>query len=913
MPERNIDVRVRLKGADTFKRGMNQVEQSMSWLDVTKGIMGSRIIQRGFEELARALNTSIDDSVKFESAMAGLQKTASLSDTALANMGEQIKALAENVPVSAIEIAELADTFAHLGLQKDQILPFTQVMIALGEATDMTAEQAGTALAQLANVMGTATSDYERLGSTIFELGRSSATTESAIVEMGSTMAGAAALVGMSEADVLAFAAALSSVGVEASSGATSIQKLATRFELLTTTGSKDLENFASVAGMTASQFTEAWSEDPAAVISAFISGLGRLGESGGSAIKVLNDLGIKEVRLTRNISGLAAAGDLLDRSLNNSRKAWEDNTALAEATGIAYGTAASRLQMAQNAIQNAQITIGDGLKGTKVAVKELEASAAKGLRDSITDNSLPKQLDEINQKYDEVGNGLSNAQAQAHNLIGMLNELGDPAQLDSDGLEQYEATLNALNQVFPGIISLYDSSSKSIKGGTEALAGYVDEQYNLVNSANEVERSAEALEAYKAKAEQLTQLQAQQALALAELQAAQEAYDKFASEGGHSDDELYLGEQAERLENAKAAYAAIAKATKESEEYLDEYAYVAESAISASDNLANAMDGVGSAASAQGAGVDELERKLTTFETEAEQILLDFNSALEVANKQLTKVFKEPFGGMAKTEARDTSSVIESLNKQQEYAENYVKWLEKAKELGASDELLSQLSDGSEGSASVLKGIVEDNGKNIDELNEKYASVQAAKDTMAAAMADASTQATTRMAEVEDAVNKMVSAADQSGTASSNASSTIQGLISGIDSKIGSLKLKVAEVNRLTAQLDGGGGGGGGGGSHAAGLSYVPFDGYLAQLHRGEMVLTALEAKAYRAEQFANYSMVPRIQQMSTVNNNQRTERNVTNNFRFGEVTVRKESDIDHLSRELYALTRREQRMKGA
>lgn len=42
-------------------------------------------------------------------------------------------------------------------------------------------------------------------------------------------------------------------------------------------------------------------------------------------------------------------------------------------------------------------------------------------------------------------------------------------------------------------------------------------------------------------------------------------------------------------------------------------------------------------------------------------------------------------------------------------------------------------------------------------------------------------------------------------------------------------------------------GDGGGVDGSHASGLDYVPFDGYLARLHRGETVLTADEASAYR------------------------------------------------------------------
>lgn len=35
--------------------------------------------------------------------------------------------------------------------------------------------------------------------------------------------------------------------------------------------------------------------------------------------------------------------------------------------------------------------------------------------------------------------------------------------------------------------------------------------------------------------------------------------------------------------------------------------------------------------------------------------------------------------------------------------------------------------------------------------------------------------------------------------------------------------------------------------GSHASGLDYVPFDGYIARLHKGEMVLTSQEASAYR------------------------------------------------------------------
>lgn len=54
--------------------------------------------------------------------------------------------------------------------------------------------------------------------------------------------------------------------------------------------------------------------------------------------------------------------------------------------------------------------------------------------------------------------------------------------------------------------------------------------------------------------------------------------------------------------------------------------------------------------------------------------------------------------------------------------------------------------------------------------------------------------------------------------------------------------------------------------GSHANGLRYVPFDGYLAQLHRGEAVLPAQEAAAYRSGQSGNkvFNMTINTQSLS-------------------------------------------------
>ena len=46
--------------------------------------------------------------------------------------------------------------------------------------------------------------------------------------------------------------------------------------------------------------------------------------------------------------------------------------------------------------------------------------------------------------------------------------------------------------------------------------------------------------------------------------------------------------------------------------------------------------------------------------------------------------------------------------------------------------------------------------------------------------------------------------------------------------------------------------------GSHAGGLDYVPFDGYIAELHKGERVLTADEARGYNNRSNSGYDERP-------------------------------------------------------
>ena len=116
--------------------------------------------------------------------------------------------------------------------------------------------------------------------------------------------------------------------------------------QLTVETNSKRLSDFAQVAGMTSEEFRKAFQEDAAGAIIAFIQGLGTAEERGMSAIKILDDMGISEVRLRDALLRAAGASDLFSESLEIGAQAWEENTALTNEAEQRYSTTASQIQI---------------------------------------------------------------------------------------------------------------------------------------------------------------------------------------------------------------------------------------------------------------------------------------------------------------------------------------------------------------------------------------------------------------------------------------------------------------------------------------------------------------------------------------------------------------------------------------
>lgn len=368
---------------DDLSKGAEEASKKLG--DIAKGTMAfSAAATAGATLAAKA-------AIDYESAFAGVVKTVDGTEKQLQGISDEIRELSKNIPATAVEIARVAEQAGQLGIATEDVTSFTKVMIDLGESTNLSANQAADSLARFANITQMSAENYERLGSTIVDLGNNAATTEAEIVAMSTRLAATGNLVGLTEPQILALATTLSSLGIEAEAGGSAISKLLKEFEIMVATGSPALDDFAKVAKMSASEFVSAWKSDPTKAVAAFVDGLGEINKTGGSAVAVLKELGISEIRMSNAVLAMASSNGLLADNINIANKAWEENTALQTEAEKRYATTESQMRIAKNTLNDIAITMGseflpmvnNAIKGVK-NLSDWFANLNDSQRDSI-------------------------------------------------------------------------------------------------------------------------------------------------------------------------------------------------------------------------------------------------------------------------------------------------------------------------------------------------------------------------------------------------------------------------------------------------------------------------------------------------------------------------------------------------
>jgi TP901 family phage tail tape measure protein len=299
---------------------------------------------------------------QFESSFAGVRKTVKATDAEFAVMAQQFRDLALEIPVNVNELNRLGEAAGALGIPKAEIVDFARVMALLGVTTNLTSDQAAEGIAKIQNIFGTAGVATENFASTLVALGNDGASTETQILEMANRIAGAGNVIGLTQGEVLAFASALASVGLEAEAGGTAISRVFIDIAAAVSEGGDAVAGFAEVVGVPIQEFQRLFKEDAATAVSEFIGGLTRIKESGGDLLGTLEQLGFKEIRVRDTLLRAAGAGDLLTRALDLQKTAWEENNALTNEATERFKTFESQAKLLYNKLYDLGIELGNQL-----------------------------------------------------------------------------------------------------------------------------------------------------------------------------------------------------------------------------------------------------------------------------------------------------------------------------------------------------------------------------------------------------------------------------------------------------------------------------------------------------------------------------------------------------------------------
>ena len=330
---------------------------------LAQAIVASGAIE-GAEKLKDAIVATAKASIEYESAFAGVRKTVDGTAEELAEISDGIKEMALEIPMASKELAGIAENAGQLGIETGNILKFTDVTAKLAATTDLSANDAAVSISKLGNITKLTADEYSNFGSALVALGNKTSAFESEILAMAIRLASAGDIVGATNSQLLGIASTLVSVGIEAEAGGTAFSKLLRKIEVAVQTGSKKVQEYATVAGMSVEEFSSAWKNDAVGAVTAFIEGLGSLESKGQSSIVVLNEMGLTEQRLLDTISRLSEAEGMLSNNIALSNTAWEENTALAEEAAVRFETTESKLQLLNNSFENLKITVGDELVG---------------------------------------------------------------------------------------------------------------------------------------------------------------------------------------------------------------------------------------------------------------------------------------------------------------------------------------------------------------------------------------------------------------------------------------------------------------------------------------------------------------------------------------------------------------------
>jgi len=351
---------IRINGsAKGFQAALDKTRARTKALQDTL-VKAAKISTVAFVGLATVVGLLVREFAKFETGLVGVAKTTDIAGDELDRFGDEIVSLSKTIPVTSSELLGIAQTAGQLGVEGSaNLLKFTEVVARLGFATDLTGEEAATALTRIINITGESVDNIDRLASALVGLGNTSAATESEILRVATEVARSTSQFKLSSGEVLGLSTALKALGIQAQLGGSVVGRAFREIEASITAGGDRLDQLSKLTGIAGESLSRAFSEDRLAVFVKLVEGLGGSARGADTMSVALEKLGLRGDEINKVLPVLANRADILGQKLKTSNDEFERNEALLKESEAAFATLNSEFVLLRNSISAAALAIG--------------------------------------------------------------------------------------------------------------------------------------------------------------------------------------------------------------------------------------------------------------------------------------------------------------------------------------------------------------------------------------------------------------------------------------------------------------------------------------------------------------------------------------------------------------------------
>lgn len=473
--------------ARTITGSVNSLESGFSQMQRGAGNVAHGLTTLGTRAAIAAaggLTAVVTTAASFEQAFTGIEKTVDAGGRSVeentkifAALEEQFRQMARTIPVSFEELAGIGAEGGALGIAKEDLLDFTDVVARLAVSTNLTADSAATALGQLGNVLHLSGGDFRDFADSLVALGNAGASTEDQIVQVAARFAAAGNAAGLSKEDILALGSAVASMGIQVEAGGSALSRIFNAVATNIGTSSEKAVVFAETLGLSAKEFRRAWEEDALGTFQEFLTELNKLDQF--KQASVLKGIGITNVRDVNTVRLMAQNIGLVSDQLKIAHDA---QGALNTESDKFFQTTSGQWQVLVNNLRDAGATIGNELLPV---VKDLIKEFTGFLNNPQNQEALKNFGKDLAQRardlikafksgeFDALIDDLKSAAGFARAAFEAFNALPGPVkQFAIAALVANKVTGGALGQITSGLSDIFSGAIKLALGNTFLAKG---------------------------------------------------------------------------------------------------------------------------------------------------------------------------------------------------------------------------------------------------------------------------------------------------------------------------------------------------------------------------------------------------------------------------------------------------------